>query len=320
MTYLGLLGLGVLLPAVALRAAAGRGPSRPLTAAGTALALVALVWTLPWDAALLRAGTWRYPHGQVLPWAAGVPLEEWLFVLLQAALVTAWVHLRPAARGRGSRAAGAGGWGVAAVAGLLLVPHPRTSYLGALLLWAAPVLALQQAVGGDRLGLRRVAGVVAVPTLWLCLLDRAALGLQLWALSPARTTGVRLLGLPVEEALFFLLTDLLLVQGLLLATDPVVLARLRLPQSTTAPADLASSTAVATSMCTPAQSTSARSAPDRSAPLRSAPVSRAPRSRARDRSADDRSHVRRSASDRSASASRTPASATPRRSAPRSPA
>lgn len=227
MTYLGLLVLGLVLPGVLLSAAAPPAPrAGRLAVAG--LAALALAWTVPWDAALLRAGTWRYPHGQLLPWVAGVPLEEWAFVVLQTAVVGLWLqaaHGRTGARASAWRGRGTGGWLLVAVVGALLLGSPRSTYLGALLAWTGPVLALQSAVGGDRL--RGTAPLVAVPTLWLCGLDRLALHLHLWQLSSARTTGATVLGLPLEEALFFLLTDLLVVRGLLLAADAVVLSRVR---------------------------------------------------------------------------------------------
>jgi lycopene cyclase domain-containing protein len=93
--------------------------------------------------------------------------------------------------------------------------------------WAAPAVALQWAVGGDRLWLRRklLLAAVAVPACYLCLVDRLALSLDLWVLSPERTTGVAVAGLPVEELLFFLLTTLLVAGGLFLASDPVARGR-----------------------------------------------------------------------------------------------
>jgi lycopene cyclase domain-containing protein len=75
-------------------------------------------------------------------------------------------------------------------------------YLGLLLLWIGPPMALQRAVAGDLLRARRRARlVVALPcALWLCAADRLALADGIWAITPASSTGVLLLGLPLEEA------------------------------------------------------------------------------------------------------------------------
>lgn len=67
--------------------------------------------------------------------------------------------------------------------------------------------------------------VVLPVTLWLCIADRCALGMGIWTISPASSTGVTLAGLPVEEALFFGVTCLLVADGLVLATEDAVLRR-----------------------------------------------------------------------------------------------
>ena len=43
-----------------------------------------------------------------------------------------------------------------------------------------------------------------------------AITLGIWKLSPTYTTGLTLAGLPIEEGLFFLFTNLFVVQGLIL--------------------------------------------------------------------------------------------------------
>ena len=57
--------------------------------------------------------------------------------------------------------------------------------------------------------------------------DRLALADGVWAISPASSSGVLVLGLPLEEGLFFVLTTALVADGLLLAVDPRALARAR---------------------------------------------------------------------------------------------
>ncbi len=159
-------------------------------------------------------------------------------MFLQPVLVGLWLrNQRPATGAAGAigrpshraRAIGAAAWLALAGAGAGLAATAQGSYLGRLPTAAAPLLALQWAVGGDRLWVRRrllLAGTM-VPVLYLCAVDRLALHLRLWQLSNSRTAGPAPLGLPVEEALFFALTTLLVVSGLLLATDQTTLTRLR---------------------------------------------------------------------------------------------
>lgn len=226
--------LAVALPAAALLHR--RRPPLPVVVASLVLAAVALTWTAPWDEHLVRTGVWAHGPGRVLATVGSVPVEEYAFVVLLVALVAAWgtrtgLLARPGGAPAGSRRAGAAGWlAVAAAGALLVLVGGPVRYLGLLLVWAAPPLALQTAVAGDLLRPRRAARalLVAPVALWLGAADRLALADGVWAVSPASSTGLLLLGLPVEEALFFGLTCLLVGDGLLLALDPRARARLPL--------------------------------------------------------------------------------------------
>lgn len=209
-----------------LRGAAGR--SR-LLGPGLLLAGLALAWTAPWDDHLVRTGVWAYPGDRVLARIGAVPVEEYAFVALEVLLVCAW-GLRCGAlddaelQGRGAdgrRRATAPA--LLVVAGLVLVllgGHLR--YLGLVLVWAGPPLLLQRLVAGDLLGPMTAARLKmgVPPFLWLCVADRLALGDGIWAIHPASSTGLQVLGLPVEEAVFFAVTCLLVTDGVLLARHP----------------------------------------------------------------------------------------------------
>lgn len=103
------------------------------------------------------------------------------------------------------------------------------TYLVLELSWALPVLALQWAVGLPELWRARRLWAIAtlIPTIYLCLVDRLALGNGIWTIHEDRSTGISLGGLPLEEALFFLLTNLMVVQALILFQSPATRARLR---------------------------------------------------------------------------------------------
>jgi lycopene cyclase domain-containing protein len=118
-----------------------------------------------------------------------------------------------------ARIVGTAFWlGTGAVGAALLVGWTATFYMGAILAWAAPGIAVQWATGGGYLwrARRRLGLAVVVPTVYLCLIDRLAVEWGLWQFSTTQLTGWTVLGLPVEEATFFLLTNALVVHGLLL--------------------------------------------------------------------------------------------------------
>lgn len=99
-----------------------------------------------------------------------------------------------------------------------MLRSPSTLYLGLILAWAAPILSLQWVIGAATLwGMKRIwlMGVL-VPTVYLWVIDRIAIANGIWQISDTYTTGLQLFGLPIEEATFFLVTNLLVVQGLIL--------------------------------------------------------------------------------------------------------
>lgn len=225
--------LFLVLPVVLLLR--GHPLPRPLRGATAALAVVALLWTGPWDDYLVRTGVWSYVDQRVLALVGSVPAEEYAFVALMVVLVAAWAARTGRLPARPCSPVAAGPvpawltWVALTLLGAVLVAlGGDVRYLGLLLLWAGPPLAVQRAVAGDLLRARRADRlVVAVPVVvWLCLADRFALGGGIWSISADASTGAPL-GLPAEEALFFCLTVLLVTDGLLLATEPVALARAR---------------------------------------------------------------------------------------------
>jgi putative membrane protein len=229
------------LAVLAWDARAGRTDPRAarhgLLAVGVLVA-VALAYTFPWDRYLILQAVWGYPDGRVLATLAGVPVEEVAFFAIQtAASGLAALALRrrlgpdAPSSGRGAVALRAlpavAALGLAAL-GLLAMTTAAGTYLGLILVWAMPILALQWGFGGDLLWARRrtFAWGVALPTLWLWVADRFAIGMGIWWISPERTVGWAPLGLPIEEATFFLVTNLLVVGGVLLAVEGRSLTRL----------------------------------------------------------------------------------------------
>ncbi len=94
----------------------------------------------------------------------------------------------------------------------------RFIYLALEVGWALPPIVLQWLAGWRLLQRQRRAWLfgILIPTLYLSLADSMALGI-VWTISPSRSLGLRIGNVPVEEILFFLLTDTLVVQSVILA-------------------------------------------------------------------------------------------------------
>jgi lycopene cyclase domain-containing protein len=231
LTYLSFLAVFLVVPLAVLGVASAlqtncHRPRRSVQAGGVAVIVVlALSYTTPWDNYLIAEGVWWYGDGRVAARIWLAPLEEYIFIVLQSVLVSAWAfYLAGPVDGSVGHTwsdrfvGGLAGVGVTALGAVLFLGPQSTFYLGAIVLWAGPVLALQWAVGWRYLLSvpRRVATGIGVPVLYLCAIDWFAIRQGIWTISTDHTTGLAVAGLPVEEATFFLLTSTFVVQGLVL--------------------------------------------------------------------------------------------------------
>jgi putative membrane protein len=81
--------------------------TRSLKSLWVFLAIVALLYTTPWDNYLVANHIWTYPPERVWGIRLGwVPLEEYLFFVLQTTLTTLWLECRSAGKGLNGLAQG----------------------------------------------------------------------------------------------------------------------------------------------------------------------------------------------------------------------
>jgi len=186
-------------------------------------AVIAFAWTVPWDNYLVYRGVWGYGPDRVVGTVGYVPVEEYLFFLLQPFFVGAFVvpavmrrsavSTLPVPTVRRVRIVGSAVFGGLALVGmtLLVLDNARGLYMGLILAWALPVLAGLWIYAGPHLWRMRRAlgGVLLGLTLWLWMADRFAIGNGIWFIADAWSFGIEVAGLPVEEMTFFLVTNLL---------------------------------------------------------------------------------------------------------------
>ncbi|MBC8098942.1 MAG: lycopene cyclase domain-containing protein [Armatimonadetes bacterium] len=242
MSYFGFLARFVVLPLVALRllnwANKRHGKTLPstLTSWGEdqvllAHAVVAVTYTTIWDNYLVASGVWGYDRKLVSGLTIGwVPIEEYTFFVLQPLLTGSWLQLlmrqlpvddapyTPDPRPR-LLVTGALGLVWAAAVAALLSGNPRQKYLSLIVGWALPPIMLQVAFGGDILWRHRalIAASILPASAYLGFADSRAIDAGTWRINPKNTIGVEVIpNLPLEEALFFLLTNTLLVFGVTL--------------------------------------------------------------------------------------------------------
>jgi lycopene beta-cyclase len=242
MTYFGFLLRFLVIPILILfwliwrdRRRAAIPDYRPAWITLGTLILIAVVYTTPWDNYLVATGVWDYDPtlvtGITLGW---VPLEEYTFFILQPILTGLWtLYLASRLSGR----ANSSGWRsqfhwipLAILASLwlisaaiLIAAWAPGAYLSLQLVWAIPPIMLQLAFGTDILWKQRYVAFLAIlsTTLYLAAADWLALRTGIWHIDPTQSLNL-FLGryLPVEEFIFFLLTNTLVVLGLLLGLAP----------------------------------------------------------------------------------------------------
>lgn len=98
-----------------------------------------------------------------------------------------------------------------------------------ILAWALPVIILQAAIGWPALRRRwrLVLVAVGVPTLYLSCADALAISQGIWHISESKIVGVYFGPVPLEEVVFFLATNTMVVQAFILFRSPLAWARIR---------------------------------------------------------------------------------------------
>jgi lycopene cyclase domain-containing protein len=206
--------------------------------------IIAVVYTTPWDNYLVANQVWYYDPAFVTGILIGwVPIEEYLFFILQTTLTSLLLfHLArnlPTPHKTSSSQPGAVThlakvgrvlrlvilslfsllWLLSALS-LALGWQPGV-YLALLLVWALPPIGLQILFGADfLLRYRRLLGLsISIPTLYLSLADALAIWHGTWTIHPGQSLNIFLGGvLPLEELIFFLVTNTMIVFGVFLFT------------------------------------------------------------------------------------------------------
>lgn len=246
MKYFGFLARFILVPLALISAVAwfdrrrGKTPPPSLNALPAPAVLaghvaLAVAYTTPWDNYLVASRVWWYDRKLVTGLVLGyVPIEEYTFFVVQTLLTGSWMlllarHLpeerqppEHPLRIRAGMTLALGAIWLGAVWNLLRGPKSRT-YLSLTLVWALLPIIFQVAFGGDILWQhRRLIALGIIPaTLYLGVADSLAIDSGTWTINPEKTVNVELGGkLPLEEGMFFLLTNTLIALGMTLSLSP----------------------------------------------------------------------------------------------------
>jgi len=204
--------------------------------------LLAVVYTTPWDNYLVATRVWYYNPNLVTGIVFGyVPIEEYMFFVVETILAGLWwwflarrfdfaiaplpsEHNVSAKEFRPNKTlVYVSAWLLVFVwmifTYLFFFGGDKWTYLSIILFWALPPILLQLLFGADILWHYRklMFWAIMVPGTYLSLMDIVALKDTTWSISPSQTTGILLFGiLPLEEVVFFFITNVLIVFGMTL--------------------------------------------------------------------------------------------------------
>jgi lycopene beta-cyclase len=194
-------------------------------------ALLAVVYTTPWDNYLVATNVWYYNPELITGSVLGyVPIEEYTFFILETILAGLWWWFL-ARRLCASQQEFKPNKSLVYVSTCILIclwivftvlffsNNQSITYLSITLFWALPPIIIQSLFGADILWHYRklVFWAILVPGIYLSLMDIVALKETTWLISPSQTTGVLFFGvLPLEEVTFFFITNVLITFGMTL--------------------------------------------------------------------------------------------------------
>lgn len=193
--------------------------------------LLAVAYTTPWDNYLVATGVWYYNPELVTGIVIGyVPIEEYTFFVVETILSGLWWWFLARRLSPPSNEFKPNKTLVSLSAVVLVVlwmiftylfffGDVKWTYLSIILFWALPAILPQLVFGADILWHYRklVFWAIFVPGTYLSLMDIVALTDTTWSISKSQTTGILFFGiLPLEEVLFFFITNVLITFGMTL--------------------------------------------------------------------------------------------------------
>ncbi|TDZ54722.1 Bifunctional lycopene cyclase/phytoene synthase [Colletotrichum trifolii] len=218
---------------------------------------IAFVATIPWDSYLIRTGIWSYPPDAVLgPTLYDIPIEELFFFIIQT-YITAQLYIvlnKPVLHAKYLNSPTTvpqwikhgkivGQVALAASVGLgayLIAKEGEGTYMGLILVWACTFALFTWTITAHlllALPLACTALPIIAPTVYLWVVDELALGRGTWAIESGTKLEFKLFGdLEIEEATFFLVTNMLIVFGVA-AFDKAVAVCDAFPDKFDEPAD-----------------------------------------------------------------------------------
>lgn len=194
------------------------------------LCILAVAYTTPWDNYIIYHKAWWYRKDAVLGTIGYVPIEEYLFFIIQTIFTTLWTTLMSRwslnslyLPSKNITKVYAIRYAVITFVTIVMIigwknaiPATKTFYMGSIIWWISLVVILLWYISGTYVCKRYKETLLSiiVPSVYLCYVDVIALRARVWHINEATSLEIFLVDdLPLEEISFFFLTNIIVTLG-----------------------------------------------------------------------------------------------------------
>lgn len=194
------------------------------------LCILAVAYTTPWDNYIIYHKAWWYRKDAVLGTIGYVPIEEYMFFIIQTIFTTLWTTLMSRwslnslyLPSKNITKVYAIRYAVITFVTILMIigwknaiPATKTFYMGSIIWWISLVVILLWYISGSYVCKRYKETLLSiiVPSVYLCYVDMIALRARVWHINEATSLEIFPVDdLPLEEIAFFFLTNIIVTLG-----------------------------------------------------------------------------------------------------------
>jgi len=186
------------------------------------VSIVAFAATSGWDNYAVYSGIWHFPEDKTLGIKLFyVPVEEYLFFFLQT-FTTGLVQLFFIKKNIEIKIKKSTFLLIPLLFfqtnEILRLPFENLNYLFHLFSWGGFFILIQIIAGRKKIP-KYISAIIIpsiVMTIYFSVADSISIGQGIWDFDPLQTTGIRIFNIPLEEILFFLVTNILITEAMIL--------------------------------------------------------------------------------------------------------
>lgn len=195
------------------------------------LLTLALIYTTPWDNYIIYCKAWWYRKDAVIGTIGLVPIEEYMFFIIQTIFTTLWTMLCTRWTMNSLNLRKPSNRMIFLIKRYIVIttlttlivsgwiygsPKSKLFYLTAIAWWAFPIITYIWFVTGHYItqNFTPILLSIIVPSIYLCYIDIIALRDGVWHINEATSLEILFFNdLPLEEIVFFFVTNIIVVFG-----------------------------------------------------------------------------------------------------------